>query len=395
MNATAGAATVFIALLGSALIIAIVAERFRIQPSVALVALGALATSIHPIDLGFTFGDTLLFVFLPPLIFEAAWNIDPASLRTTAARIALLAIPGVVITAVVIGFGVALFGQLPLVSAVLLGAIVSATDPVAVIAVFKRLDIPNELQMIIEGESIANDGVAVIVYGIAVALASGREQFSLGGEVLHGIIAIIAGGAIGLALAFLVAAVLRPIDDAAMEVTGTVVLAYVAYLGASAFDFSGIFATAVAGVALRGFLKTVRFTRNKRDVDSFWTSIAFISNAIVFLITGLTLQLGRTAHEPLLILAVLFVVLAARALLAIAVSRDFAWRVTAFMAGIRGGLSLALALALPQDLPARAQIIDAVFAVVIFTLIVQGSALEPILRRLDFQSGSGGPSLSS
>jgi CPA1 family monovalent cation:H+ antiporter len=131
------------------------------------------------------------------------------------------------------------------------------------------------------------------------------------------------------------------------------------------------------------------------DVTAFWSTIAFIANSFVFLITGLQLQLGRIVHEPQLVIVAILAVVAARAVLAAAVIRQRAWRWTFVAAGMRGGLSLVLALALPPDVPDRASIIDAVFAVVLFTLVVQGIALEPLLVRLGFQSGSGGPSLSS
>jgi len=391
----AGAATILVGLLGVALLVALVAERIRVPSAVALVAFGAGTAAIHPVALPFHFGDALLFIFLPPLIFEAAWSIDPAALGRTALRIALLAVPGVVLVAGTIGFGIALSGQLPLAPAVVLGAIVSATDPVAVIAIFRRLHVPVDLLTIVEGESIANDGVAIVLYALALAFASGGTGGSLPVASEHAVTAIAGGIAIGVACAFVVAFVMGRTRSGPLEISATVVLAFLAYLGADALQCSGVFATAAAGIALRSFAHIAPGTANADDVDTFWSAIAFIVNAMVFLATGLVVQVGRIAHHPLLVGIAILAALLSRVVLAGLVIRPATWRVTVVFAGMRGGLSLALALALPQTLPFRDEIVDAVFGVVLFTVIVQGVALEPVLRRLGFQSGSGGPSLSS
>ena len=395
MTGVAGAATILVGLLGVALLVALAAERLRVPSAVALVAFGAGTAAIHPVALPFHFGDTLLFIFLPPLIFEAAWSIDPAALSRTALRIALLAVPGVVLVAGTIGFGIALSGQLPLASAIVLGAIVSATDPVAVIAIFRRLHVPVDLLTIVEGESIANDGVAIVLYALALAFASGGAAGSLTAASEHAVTAIAGGILIGVACAFVVAFVMGRTRSGPLEISATVVLAFLAYLGADALQCSGVFATAAAGIALRGFAHIGPVTDNADDVDTFWSAIAYIVNAMVFLATGLVLQVARIAHHPLLVAVAIVAAVLSRVVLAALVIRPATWRITVVFAGMRGGLSLALALAFPPSLPFRDEIVDAVFGVVLFTLIVQGIALEPVLRRLGFQSGSGGPSLSS
>jgi CPA1 family monovalent cation:H+ antiporter len=390
----AGTTAVLVGLLGVAVLIALGAERLRVPSAVALVAFGAGTAAIHPVSLPFHFGDALLFVFLPPLIFEAAWAIDPASLRRTAARIVLLALPGVVLVAGTIGFGIALAGQLPLAPAILLGAIVSATDPVAVIAIFRRLNVPVDLLTMVEGESIANDGVAIVLYAVALSFASSVPD-SLAWESVHAVLAIAGGCAIGVACAFVVAFVMGRTSSGQLEITATVVLAFLAYLSADALHCSGVFSTAAAGIALRAFARIGPVTDHSDEVDAFWSTIAFIANAMVFLAAGLVLQIGQIGNRPMLVLVAIAAVVASRVLLASLVIRSWVWRVTVVFAGMRGALSLALALALPQTLPYRTEIIEAVFGVVLFTLVVQGIALEPLLERLGFHSGSGGPSLSS
>jgi CPA1 family monovalent cation:H+ antiporter len=391
----AGTAGLLVGLLGVAVLVALAAERLKIPSAPALVAFGAGTAAWHPIALPFHFGDALLFIFLPPLIFEAAWAIDPAALRRTGARIALLAVPGVLLVAGMIGFGIALSGQLPLASAMILGAIVSATDPVAVIAVFRRLHVPVDLSTIVEGEAIANDGVAIVLYTLAVTFAMSGSVSSLPAAVLYAAIAIAGGCAIGVACALVVGFVIGRSRSGPLEIAATVVLAFLAYLSADAVHCSGVFATAAAGIALRLFARIAPVTENADDVDTFWSAVAFIVNAMVFLATGLVLQIGRIGDHPLLVAVALAAVVVSRGVLAALVIRPATWRVTFVFAGMRGGLSLALALALPPALPWRAEIIDAVFAIVLFTLIAQGIGLEPLLKRLGFHNGSGGPSLSS
>lgn len=372
-----------IAYLGLALLVAVTAERMHVPGPVGLVLAGAVFGAIHPVKLPFSFGETLLIVFLPPLIFEAAWNIDISLLSKTIGRVTFLAIPGVLFTAALVGGAIALTGQLPFAQAFVVGAIVAATDPVAVIAIFRRLQVPGELQMIVEGESIANDGVAIVLVSTAVAFAAGTPV-DVWGAIGHGALAIGGGVAVGIAAGLLFAFLMGRVSDSPSEIAATIVVAYLSYLIADALGLSGVFATAGAGVTLRAVLRIRPFTRDAEAVDAFWATIAFVANAFVFIATGLVLQLPRLTHEPVLVIAAIAAVVIARVVLALVTVRPWPWRATLVLAGMRGGLGLALALALPDDLPGRPQIIDAVFGVVFFTLVAQGFALEPVLRRMGF-----------
>jgi CPA1 family monovalent cation:H+ antiporter len=368
----------FVALLGAAVLIAILAERVRVPAAVALVAIGA----IFRIEPPFRFGDALLFVFLPPLIFEAAWNLDLDSLRRTAWRIALLAVPGTLATAGIVAGALMLVNALPAGAALLFGSIVAATDPVAVVAAFRRVTVPADLRTLVEGESLSNDGVALVLFAFALALAAGMPA-SLGTDAVLGVLEVAGGVAIGAAGGLLCAAVLHATDASEYEVTVTVVLAYVAYLTATALHCSGIFATAAGAIALRAaVVRLPRAISNANDVDRAWSALAFMANAVVFIATGLVIQPDRILHEPLLVIAAVVTVMLARAALALVAVRDRADRITVFLAGMRGALPLALALSLPDTLPYRPQIIDATFAVVLVTIVVQGAPLELVLKRL-------------
>jgi CPA1 family monovalent cation:H+ antiporter len=389
VNDIAIGTTAFVELLGAAVIVAIVAERIHLPAAVALVGFGAIISSTVPIGLPFTFGPALLFIFLPPLIFEAAWNLDAGALRRMAWSIAVLAVPGVLLTTGVIALGLSVSGQLPIVAAFMFGTIVSATDPVGVIAIFRRLNVPLDLVTLVEGESIANDGVAIALYGIALALAASPATVDVWGITWSAVIGVLGGAAIGAAAAVIIGFAIRGARERSVELTATIVLAFGAYGVADSLDCSGVFASAAAGITLRAMRGFVLTAQAPRDIDQFWEVIAFVGNAVVFLGTGLVLQIPRIFHEPLLVLAAIVVVSASRAMLAFGVLPALGigtlyagWRETAFFAGMRGALSLALALGLPATFPERREIIDATFAVVLVTLVVQGATIETLLKRV-------------
>jgi monovalent cation:H+ antiporter, CPA1 family len=368
----------FITLLGAAVLIAILAERVRVPAAVALVAIGAFIEVPPP----FAFGDALLVVFLPPLIFEAAWNLDLQALRRMAWQIVMLAVPGTLATAFFIAGVLVVTRMLPFGPALLLGAIVAATDPVAVVAAFRHVAVPPGIRTLVEAESLSNDGVALILFGFALALVAG-EQVSIGADVARGVLEIFGGVAIGASAGLVCAAVVRVARSAEYEVTITIVLAYVAYLLAAALHCSGIFATAAGAIALRVALgKMPGALGNEEDVDRVWAAAAFMANAVVFLATGLLIRPSRIAHQPALVIVAVLAVLFARVLLALIATREREDRITIFLAGMRGALPLALALSLPDSVRYRPQIIDATFAVVLVTIVAQGAPLEVVLGRL-------------
>ena len=377
----------FVALLAVALILSILSERARIPAAVLLVSAGIVVGSIWHVRPPFAFSDALLFIFLPPLIFEAAWNVHLDALRKTWKQIALLALPGTLIVAFAIAGGIALLGYLPFGAALLYGAMVAATDPVAVIAVFRKFPVPDAVKTLVEAESICNDGVAVVLYGTALTMASGGSVNWLG-TAGHGVLAVVGGVAVGSAFAYAAFWLLKTMAAAEYEVTMTIALAYIAYLAADRLTLSGIFACAAAGVVLRTLHHhNDQVIGNVDDADRFWNTTAYVANGVVFISTGLLIDFPRIGHEPALIAIAIAIVFASRAALVYVVLRDWPARTTAFLAGMRGALPLALALALPDTLAHRAEIIDAVFATVFVTLVLQGLSLEAVVQRLYQEAG--------
>jgi CPA1 family monovalent cation:H+ antiporter len=373
------------ALLAAAFLFARVAQYSGFPPAASIVLVGIAAGGMLPHTLQIALTPGVLALFLPALIFEAAWDLDARELRRAALAIVVLAVPGVAVTALVIAAG-GMLGGLAVPAACALGAILCATDPVAVIALFRSLDVPLDLLTIVEGESIANDGVAIVLLQAVTNVVARPRAIPYGALLGHAAYVMVAGSVLGVAVAFVATPLLRRGGAGWFAIAVTLVVAYGAYGLAALAGASGIFASAAAGVAL----PTLSFAvAEQRAVERFWDGTALVANGVVFLLVGLSLQFDRIFHEPLLLVATIASVVLARLLLAYVLvplrgtrAALIGRRHAIALAGVRGGLSLALALGLPVDFPNRAAIVDAVFAVVFGTVVLQGWALAPLLRRI-------------
>jgi monovalent cation:H+ antiporter, CPA1 family len=382
----AGVLTV-IAILGVALVVGVAAERLRIPYIVALLI---VTLPLPPLQSDEHFAEAFLIVLLPTLIFEAAWNLNVAELLRTWRAVAFMAIPGCLVTIATVGGGLALTGLMPLMPALLLGAIVAPTDPIAVIATFKRLRVPPELSMTVEGESLFNDGVAVVLYAaLAVAVETGSrlQPLALTGSIL---VVALGGAAIGIAVAGLAYAVVRWTIDRDLHVIGSLLVAYGAYLAAEALHDSGIFAALCGGVAYRWFEHRRNDDAIVEHVQTFWSIAAFFANTVVFMLVGARIEVWRVVQHPLMIVATLVLVIVSRlalvygALPFLGVPQR-AWQHVIALSGIRGGISIALALSLPHALPYRDDIVDVVYGVVAITILTQGLMLAPVMKRLKLE----------
>ncbi|HEX4012926.1 MAG TPA: sodium:proton antiporter [Candidatus Cybelea sp.] len=361
----------------------------------AVVALGVVYGLIQPGRLEYAFGHATLYVFLPALLFEAAWNLNFRAMRRQWIPIATLAGPGVLLTAAIVAGALSLV-RVPLGAALLTGAILSATDPVAVVAVFRRLPVPRTLATIVECESLFNDAVAVVLYravltGIALGAASAG---AIALVTLQTIAASIGGVALGIALAFVVAGALqRAAGVPALQIAATLTCAYGIYFAADYLHLSGIFATIAYGIALRYYERASITLTIAREVERFWDVVALLANVAVFFLAGAALELSRLTAVPAFTIAALAGVAISRfavaSLLCPGAGRR-AWRGVVRVAGMRGALSLALALALPATIPLREAIVDATFAVVLATLVVSSLALDPVVRRASLRQTPSG-----
>jgi CPA1 family monovalent cation:H+ antiporter len=347
-----------------------------------LVGLGLAFDAWRPGQLGGLFQFATLSVFLPALIFEAAWSLDLPTMRRAWKPIALLAIPGVALTALIVAAVAHYLGGLALPIALLLGAMLSATDPIAVVAIFRRLNVPRELATIVESESLLNDAVAVVVYravlATVVATLSATATLGVAGWAALG---SLLGLLLGIGVGLIAIQALRLRGNVAVHTFATLVAAYGAYALAEHYTWSGIFAVIACGITMGEYERRNDAVATADGVEQTWSWLSTIANAALFFLIGASVALPDIAREWQPILAALVAVALARialayGLLAIAPPMLRSWKTVVRLAGFRGALALALALALPPTLPDRVIAIDATFAVVIVSIIIGALTAE-------------------
>ncbi len=384
LNLTNGALLLLIAA-----VVAMLTRRLHLPYSVGLVTAG-IAIALVPFAPEINLTKDLLFtVLLPPLIFEAAFCLDWGHLRRELPVVLLLATIGVLLSAAVTAAGMHYLANWQWAGAIVFGVLIAATDPVSVIATFREAKAQGRLLLLIESESLFNDGTAAVFFVIALEVVTGGSITT--STVLFRLVtmtlgSLVCGGAVAVAMALLCGRS----DDHLVEITCTTLAAWGSFLLAEHFHFSGVLATLTAGLIFGNAPALASFSERGREaVDSFWEYAAFVANSLVFLLIGI-----RVAHQNVLSVwttaaAAIGVVIVARAAAVYPSCVLFArsnLRVTMrhqnilLWGGLRGALALALALALPSELPGRAAIVSASFAVVAFSVFVQGLTLTPLLR---------------
>lgn len=388
-----------VGLLIVAILVALAARRLALPYTVGLVVAGiALAWAKVPLGPKLTH-DFIYLVILPPLLFEAAISIHWKELRQDLVPVLVLSTLGVVISAVVVAGGMVWLVGWALAPAIVFGVLIAATDPVAVIAMFKDLGVKGRLRLLVESESLANDGVAAVLFALALAWAL-APQTSPG--ILSSVLALVtsAGGgiAVGLAVGAAAIALAGRTADHLIAAALTTVAAYASFLLAERLHLSGVLATVAAGLlignvtALGPRLRNT-FSAEERDfIMGFWEFAAFIANSVVFLLIGLAVASIPFAGlgAATLVVAILLVLLG-RLLTVYPLCLMFAgsrWAMSLgeqhvlWWGGLRGALALALALSLPPSLAYADEIRIAAFAVVIFSVVVQGLTMPLLLRKL-------------
>lgn len=385
-------------LLAGSVLLGVLARRLRLPLTVVLAAFGFLAGWLgsplgieSPLE-GEEFEEILVFIFLPVLVFAAALGLSTRTFFRNLVPILALAIPALVASAVLVGITLWLGLGTPLIAAVLFGVLISATDPVAVVAIFRQLGVPERLLTLVEGESMLNDGVAIVGYNVLLAAALGTEV-SVAGGVLDFLSVFFGGAAIGTVVGFAAASVLPWLDRLSAGAL-SVAVAYGGFvLTEYLLGFSGIMATVAAGLVLGG-LAPSRASAEVRELwDQLWESLDFIANALLFLLIGLAIDpqliLGNIGAIALAIAAVLVARPLAIAPL-VSVLERFAGippvgrrnEAVLVWGGLRGGVALALALALPESLPQREAFIAMTGGVVLATLLVNATTIGTLVHRL-------------
>ncbi|MGF1519451.1 MAG: cation:proton antiporter [Nodosilinea sp.] len=357
-----------------------------------LVGLGLAVLDVRLINLS---PQLILFIFLPPLLFEAAWNLNWKRLKQYAVPVVLYAIIGVVICVSALVFGLQAFAGASLATALLVGASLSATDPVSVVALFRELGVDKKLTTVMEGESLFNDGVAVVAFNLLLGIALGLEQFDVSVTVARFLvfvgIGISIGGLIGFGLSFLT----QRFDIPLVEQSLTLVSAYGTYLVAEELGGSGVIAVVTTGLILGNFGSRIGMSpRTRLVVSEFWEFLSFFINSIVFLLIGDQVQFQGLIDELDKILIAIALMLGARAISIFALGAvsnaitgpnmdlPMKGQIILWWGGLRGSVSVALALSVPAVLGDRQEVISIVFGVMLFTLIVQGLTTKPLLEYL-------------
>jgi CPA1 family monovalent cation:H+ antiporter len=398
MQETEFAVKVFILLLLVASAVAMATRWIRVPYSLALVIIGLLIAPMHFLPVVHISPELILLIFLPALLFEAAWNLDIERLRKNLVPILSLAVAGVCVSLAVIGVVLRYGAGMSWSSSLLFGAMISATDPVSVLALFRKFGLPARLFMIIEGESLLNDGTAAVLFRIIAGLVIAGTVPSTSELLIVSIrefgIVVFGGIAVGAVIGMLLSLVALPFDDHRLEITLTTVAAYGSYLMSDSLHVSGVIAVLAAGLVLGNFGRRMGMSPTAQiAVTAFWEYMAFVSNSLVFLLIGLDVNLSEFLVGSTVVLWGIAAMLAGRVvavypLLALTnrVSEPVPvrWAHTLVWGGLRGSLSIALVLSLPATVAGRSQLVTMVFGAVLFSLLVQGLALGPLLTRLKF-----------
>ncbi len=424
MNNPSEAIRLVVVLLLIALGVALAARWAKLPYTLGLVVVGLAIGFFQWLPGVVLTPDLVLLIFLPALLFEGAWNLEQRELLRNWLPIFLLAGPGLGISIVIGGIILHVAVGLDWNVAFLLGAIISPTDPIAVLALLREMGLSTRLRILIEGESLFNDGVAAAVTQVllaivvssaigATSLTSSSQASANGGvivgQILLGLVRLVGGGiGLGLVVGYVVSRLVRHVNDRLIETTITAVVAYGVYLLGEEAQVSGLLAVITAALVLGSFGRQTGMSPDTQEaVNGFWEFAAYLANSLLFLLMGL--ELGQHSNTGALAPVgwAILSVIAGRALMIYALIPLYnlfvrrlegtkigayiapgviprRWRLVLLGAGLRGALSIALALALPLSTPRRDLLIFIVYGVVLITLLGQGFGLRfllPLLRR--------------
>jgi CPA1 family monovalent cation:H+ antiporter len=385
------------ALLFVASLVAMASRRFDLPYSVGLVAAGIALAVLAPGKSPPLTPDLIYYVFLPPLVFEAAIQIPWKPFRREMPLLIALVTVGVVLAAGVVAVGMHWWVGWSWLGAGLFGVLIAATDPVAVIAAFKTLKVQPRLHLLVEAESLLNDGVAAVGFAVLVAVAADGGSMG-GGDIALDLVKTVVGGIVaGAVVAVPLILIAGRASDRLVEITLTMLIAYGAFLLAEHFHASGVLATLTAGLIVGnyGFLGAIS-DDGRSGVLHHWEFVAFLVNSLIFIMIG-----GREAEMPFLEVITVAAIatllsLAGRAAAVYPVMMAFTgsrlrvpWKYkhVLFWGGLRGALALALAMAVPTSIPERDMIIVVAFAVVAFSIFVQGLSMPWLVKRMNLRRG--------
>lgn len=383
----------------------VVASWLRVSYTLVLLVSGLVVGASGWLPHVVPSAELILLVFLPPLIFEAAFLLDLRLLWSVRVGVLTLALPGVLVAAVVGGALVHWGLGLPWLIALLFGALVAATDPVSVLATFRDLGVGHRLRVLAEGESLLNDGTALVLLA-TLTTAVVTDEFSLSDATGEFIVSIVGGSLVGIAIGWIGHLMVASVDQHLTEMAVSVAIAYGSFFLADRLGLSGVLATIAAAMTLGMFGRRHGwvFTQRSHEVlTDLWELLAFTANAALFLLIGLEVSVAGLRDQPeaviwgvgaaiagRVVVAYLGGALLDRAGFAISVPE----RHVLFWGGLRGAVALAGALSLPNGFPYRDELLAMTYGAVLFTLLAQGLTVGPLVRALGLgtpPSGAGPP----
>ena len=357
--------------------------------AVGLVLVGlvvALTKVLPPISLTH---DVAFFLILPPILFQGAMHLHWEHLKNDWKLVALLAIPGVIVCALLVGYPLYYFWHIPLIYALLFGALISPTDPVSVLAILKKIRAPDRLRTMLEAESLFNDGTGVVLFMVIFSMIQSNQPLNVPYAV--GQFSLVTGGGavIGGLCGYLAYQIIKHLDNRLLQVGITVVLTFGTPVIAETLHCSGIIAIVVAGLVMG--------KKRLKTIETFWKAIDLIMNSLVFLLIGIQLQViganNLFGFKESIGIGIV-IVLISRVLVVyptlglfnrhLKPPIPFVWNHILFWGGLRGTIPILLALQLPE-FPYRSLFLTATFGIVLFSLIIQGLTIEPLLKKLKLQ----------
>lgn len=373
-----------------ACLVAIISTRTRVPYTVGLVLVGLFLSYAGSDPSTHLSHDLIFHLLLPPLIFEAAFLLKWKVLKPILVPVIVLATGGVLIAAAVSASLLYALSGLSLLTCLIIGIVLSATDPVSVLALLKEAKLPPRIHKLLEAESLFNDGTASVLFMLVPLAVAGTV--SPAGIAAMSLTCIAGGIATGIATGFAAMAIAGRTKDHLVEITMTVIAAYGSFNLAESFHASGILSTLSAGMVIGNLDRFGAISEKGLEAaHSFWEFACFVANSFIFILIGIDLELWEVPGETRLIVLTIVAMLVGRAVCVYGWSAPLARtkhrlplnvQNLLFWGGLRGALSIALVLSLPATMPERNMMITAVFHAVVFSIIVQGITVTPLIHRV-------------